>query len=171
MAATTKLTKPKVFVTGRKIISGVVDRKRREYKLGHNTKVQGNIVRNTNLNPDHILTFKSKGDDVTVRIDCGYPQILYEDIATNPTDFQGRYNPINSDVMARVGDIEVNRTAEVYYTLNGKDPIRTKSNLYTEPFTLHRDTAGDKTIIKVKTYYDGKESEMETVYIKLDSMK
>ena len=51
--------------------------------------------------------------------------------------------------------------SETYYTLNGKDPIRTKANLYIGAFTLLRNMSGtDNTIIKAKTYVRGKDSEV-----------
>lgn len=49
--------------------------------------------------------------------------------------------------------------SETYYTLNGKDPVRTKANLYTGAFTLRRNMSGtDNTIVKARTFVRGKES-------------
>jgi len=46
--------------------------------------------------------------------------------------------------------------SETYYTVNGKSPKRTKSNLYTGAFTLTRNESGtDNVILKVRTYYQG----------------
>lgn len=57
-----------------------------------------------------------------------------------------------------------NKDSNTYYTLNGKDPKRTKNNLYTKPFTIRRNTSGtDNIILKVRTYVIGKVSETRTV--------
>jgi hypothetical protein len=45
---------------------------------------------------------------------------------------------------------------EVYYTLNGKNPTRTKAYLYTGPFVLSENKSGsDNTIIKARAYKNG----------------
>lgn len=54
-----------------------------------------------------------------------------------------------------------NTHAEIYYTINGKDPMRTKSNLYTGVFTIKRNESGsDNTILKARTYVQGRASEV-----------
>ncbi len=51
--------------------------------------------------------------------------------------------------------------SETYYTINGKNPKRTKSNLYIGAFTLRRNESGtDNLILKVRTYYQGKWSKV-----------
>jgi len=45
---------------------------------------------------------------------------------------------------------------EIYYTLNGKNPTRTKAYLYTGPFTLSDNKSGsDNTIVKARSYKNG----------------
>ena len=62
---------------------------------------------------------------------------------------------------------EVNKTLDTYYTLNGKDPNRTKANLLTRgtsTLTVRANESGsDNVILKIKTYGRGLESEMTTV--------
>jgi len=63
----------------------------------------------------------------------------------------------------------VAQAAETYYTLNGKDPTRTKANLYTGAFTLRSNKSGtDNTIIKSRTYQGGRSSEVITVEITIE---
>ena len=53
-------------------------------------------------------------------------------------------------------NITFGTSSETYYTVNGKSPKRTKSNLYTGAFTLTRNESGtDNVILKVRTYYQG----------------
>ena len=62
---------------------------------------------------------------------------------------------------------QVNKNADTYYTVNGDDPVRTKANLYTGPFTIRRNLSGDNTVLKVKTYGRGKESVTRKVDLRL----
>jgi hypothetical protein len=58
--------------------------------------------------------------------------------------------------------------SETYYTLNGKDPVRTKANLYTGRFDIYRNGPGSGTIVlKARTYCQGYVSEVRTVEIKI----
>ena len=51
--------------------------------------------------------------------------------------------------------------SDTYYTLNGKNPKRTKSTVYTGAFTIRRNESGsDNCILKVRTYYNGSWSEV-----------
>ncbi len=74
------------------------------------------------------------------------------------------YSPRSSGDIIGETQIENRRigtSSETYYTLNGKNPKRTKSNLYTGAFTLRRNESGsDNVILKVRTYYQGKWSEV-----------
>ena len=98
--------------------------------------------------------------DVTVTIDA-IQTGANVDVALNSysnreaTDFVGA---------TAVTDNKVGKKAEVYYTTNGKTPMRTKSNLYTGAFTIRRNLSGtDNTIIKARTYCHGKWSKVMKV--------
>ena len=62
-----------------------------------------------------------------------------------------------------------NKYAETYYSLNGKDPIRTKKYLWIKRSIIirHNKTNGGKTIIKAKTYYQGLESKVSKLEIRI----
>lgn len=107
-----------------------------------------NKVRNAD-----ILTFKG---DVTIEI---------------VTDSDYSYSSYNTDKDI-VGDAEasntVNKNANTYYSLNGKDPKINKSYLYYKSFTVKSNLSGDdNTLIKAKTYARGKESEIATVEFRI----
>lgn len=57
---------------------------------------------------------------------------------------------------------------EIYYTLNGKDPVRTKAYLYTGAFTLSDNTSGsDNTIIKARSYLNGLWSDVAKIELRI----
>jgi len=67
----------------------------------------------------------------------------------------------NRFIGAMLPGVTGNTHAEIYYTTNGKDPVRTKSNLYTGVFTIKRNESGsDSTILKARTYVQGRSSEV-----------
>ena len=54
------------------------------------------------------------------------------------------------------GGLIQNETMYTYYTINGKDPKRTKANLYTGPFTVRQNkSGGDNYILKARSYING----------------
>ena len=59
---------------------------------------------------------------------------------------------------------------EVYYTLNGKNPTRTKAYLYTGPFTLSDNKSGsDNTIVKARAYLNGIWSDVAKIELRIAS--
>ena len=65
-------------------------------------------------------------------------------------------NNNNVFVGEQAGGLEQNQTMYTYYTLNGKDPKRTKANLYTGPFTVRQNkSGGDNYILKARSYING----------------
>ncbi len=60
-----------------------------------------------------------------------------------------------------------NKKSVTYYTLNGKDPVRTKSNLYTTPFKITHNVSGENTVLKTRTYVRGYKSEVRTVRLRI----
>ena len=65
------------------------------------------------------------------------------------------------------GGLSQNSVAETYVTVNGKDPKRTKANLYTNPFYINSNVSGDNVIIKARTYVNGLASEVRKVEIRI----
>jgi hypothetical protein len=59
---------------------------------------------------------------------------------------------------------------EIYYTLNGKDPIRTKAYLYTGAFELSDNKTGsDNTVIKARSYVNGLASDVAKIELRIAS--
>jgi len=71
--------------------------------------------------------------------------------------------------VAGMNKLAVNQTSETYYTLNGKDPSRTKANLWTgQPIDLRHNKSGtDNTIIKARSYINGLVSKVMKVEIRI----
>lgn len=68
-----------------------------------------------------------------------------------------------------VSDNKVGLKSETYYTVNGKDPSRTKSNLYTGAFIVkHNKSGSDNFVLKARTYCQGKESPVMKVEFKIN---
>ena len=75
-------------------------------------------------------------------------------------------NRDSSDIIGatQVSDKKVGKKSETYYTVNGKDPIRTKANLYTGAFTVkHNKSGSDNFILKARTYCEGRKSDVMKV--------
>lgn len=77
-------------------------------------------------------------------------------------------NRSSSDFVGKTAmgsDHKVAKYAETYYTVNGKDPVRTKANLYTGAFTIRANKFGssDNIVLKAKTYVNGIWSEVMKV--------
>jgi hypothetical protein len=94
-------------------------------------------------------------DDVTVTLtpDSKFDSNVYSNRSV--TDFVGKTRPDTDDV---------NLKADTYYTVNGKDPSRTKANLYTGHFVIKRNLSGtDNIVLKTKTYVQGQESKTRKI--------
>ena len=62
--------------------------------------------------------------------------------------------------------------ADIYYTLNGKDPKRTKNYVYkNRPLILRTNTVGDKIVLKARVYRMGTWSPVSTFEFKIINKK
>lgn len=108
-------------------------------------------------------------DEVTVTIvpDSSYETYTYKDIDAYE-DFSKSTNKVIGKVRKNVNNVGQNSISETYYSLNGKDPLRTKTFLYTKPFVVRRNSSGsDDVILKAKTFVGGKSSLIRTVKIRI----
>jgi hypothetical protein len=65
-----------------------------------------------------------------------------------------------------------NETMYTYYTLNGKDPSRTKAQLYTGPFTVRQNkSGGDNYVLKTRSYINGIASPVRRVDFRIVDLK
>lgn len=81
-------------------------------------------------------------------------------------------NRSSSDIIGKTpmgSDGKVNQYAETYYTVNGKDPSRTKAHLYTGAFSIRSNKFGssDNIILKARTYQGGNWSKVTMVEIRI----
>ena len=114
------------------------------------------IESDTDIRKREVLAFEG---DVTVTLtpDTDYTANSYSNRSDG--DFIGS-TPIANNLVAGYSD--------TYYTVNGKDPSRTKANLYTGAFSIRRNLSGhDNTILKTRTYVRGQSSPVRTVEIRI----
>lgn len=65
-----------------------------------------------------------------------------------------------------------NETMYTYYTLNGKNPNRTKAQLYTGPFTVRQNkSGGDNYVLKTRSYINGIASPVRRVDFRIVDLK
>ena len=143
---------PTIQLVGKQVTNGVYSSTNDTVTINtlEETTAHGNDVRKR-----EVLTFRGQVE-VTLTPTTNYGTNSYSR-RDNTTDIIGAWEAtrgVNNEP-------QVNLESETYYTLNGKDPTRTKANLYTGAFTVRRNMSGtDNTIIKAKTYVQGKESEV-----------
>ena len=62
----------------------------------------------------------------------------------------------------------IGQNFELYYTINGKNPTRTKAYLYTGAFTVAQNTSGsDNCIIKARSYMNGIWSDIAKIELRI----
>ena len=82
----------------------------------------------------------------------------------NKTAGTREVNDNNIFVGEQSGGLTQNETMYTYYTLNGKNPIKTKANLYTGSFTVRQTKSGsDNYILKARSYINGAASPVRRV--------
>jgi hypothetical protein len=102
------------------------------------------------------------------------PIIMIESVTITFTDPDGNsiptYNTSSNFLSGKPNISNIFGNYEIYYSLNGKNPIRTKSYLYTGPFTLTYNRSGsDNTIVKVKAFKNGMASDIACVELRIVS--
>jgi hypothetical protein len=151
---TTRVNPPKITITGQRVrrSSGSYGGAR-DTEVVHvqDVQVDGTDVRNaTRLDFRGAVRVKLTPDD-------RWPSRTYNRRVLG--EFVGRSQQDNNHFGQR---------SETYYTLNGKDPVRTKANLYTGRFDIYRTGPGSGTIVlKARTYCQGYVSEVRKVELKL----
>jgi hypothetical protein len=103
----------------------------------------------------------------------GSPRTEFKTLRDNPNvkTFQGSelVNPGDGMLTGRNNRVDVGRMAEVYYSLNGEDPLRSKTYLWTgKTVTIrHNPTGAGNCTIKFKTLYQGKTSYTLTIKLQI----
>jgi len=116
------------------------------------------VIRN-----DSVLTFQG-----TVKIKMRTPNTSLKDYARQQRLFQSENNSKNNDLI-EIGEINpTSGKGEIRYTLNGKDPSRTKYKIYKNDFKIKNGTIGaEKVILKARLYTRGRWSDVTSVEFKI----
>lgn len=111
------------------------------------------------------------GTDVTKREEIVFAGDITVTITPDTTYTANSYsNRSATDIVGAttVSNNAVGEKSETYYTTNGKDPVRTKANLYKGAFTVRRNLSGsDNFILKARTYCQGKWSPINKVELRI----
>ena len=116
----------------------------------------------TQFDSDNILTFSNNVRVIITTM--ALPKVVY-------TRESGKLSALEFEGKGRVNIKNVNHLAETYYTLNGKDPVRTKANIYNYHdkndtnndlgFVLSANNTGNSLLtVKAVTYQTGKKSKI-----------
>jgi hypothetical protein len=120
------------------------------------TTLEETIESSTSVRKREVLVYRG---NVTVS--------LVPDSTHNANSYSNR-DQVNDFIGVQDLGIAGTSRSETYYTLNGKDPKRTKSNLYAGKFIIRRnETGADNTIIKARTYVEGLSSSVMKVEIRI----
>ena len=151
MATESITNKPRIFVTGTRVLNDGSTTEVSDYELFNNKRQTGDS------------TFQS---ETTFMFYGSVSVTMTTDLDTkNYGDYSDRQD-------ARVGKFldESNKPkAEIRYTVNGKDPSRTKFTIYSDAVTLRKgvNQADDNIPLKARTYYRGQWSETVSVKLKI----
>ena len=166
---------PLVKITGNLVNSdtGSINSNKSEESFGDNDVEQNGLVvkhRSETIFRDTISVEITPDPNYKAEA-YGYSNLCssYEDVTRSTNTVVGKKPSAGSGTTYSSGTT-VNEKSNTYYSLNGKDPLRTKVNLYTGPFTIKRNTSGtDNIILKARTYVQGLESKVIRVDLKIIS--
>ena len=153
-----KLKTPNITLTGRivHLASGKVAAANSTYTGGNtDVRVSGNVVTNSSE-----VVFR---DGVILRFVPKYPQYSYN---PNSPEDENETKMVNESVSK---GSKVGQNSETWYTINGKDPVRTKSYLWQgkDIVLQHSKGTNDTMIIKAKTYYLGQVSDIASLEVRI----
>lgn len=156
-----RVEQPTITLTGVKVYdSGQVSNHIQDFTIDKNssTTIDINTADHTEIT-NRSTVYLFRGDvRVTITSDPKWPRNVY-----------GKRDSLRDIIgSTQVNKGNVNRYSETYYTLNGKDPVRTKAHLYIDDFRVRENLSGtDSTVLKVRTYIGGQASAVTTVQFKI----
>jgi len=164
------VAKPKIEIEGKLISTDGKIGSKTSISVDQTPKVNGNSVRATKGESAGSLPAFYNEVTLSLDVDSSVRKSLQNsnynnaNAKINSTTFQGKETSGKYNQAPSV----VNNIAYIYYTLNGKDPSRTKSNLYTGPITLrHNQFSGDNVIVKARVYFEGQSSSVTVANINI----
>jgi hypothetical protein len=156
----TKVDAPTIVLTGK-----LVDTSTGEFESNPDGQLR---VSNQDIRIDRNIVYNRE-----VKVFQGRVKVQ---VVPDPTWTPARYSEANSKSngttkvtgVTRTDKNHVNKKSETWYTTNGKDPVRTKSKLYTgKSFTILRNESGDNTVLKFRTYQGGRASAIRSIEFRI----
>lgn len=149
---------PEVRIAGKEVntTDGTLDSITRIYSRDHQRVIGGSASQKTAKDVDHRASDAFK-ESVTVTINPDTAKGFHNNQAVWRKAVEDREtNDKNVFYGEQPGGLSQNETMYTYYTLNGKNPNRTKAELYTGPFTVRQNkSGGDNYVLKVRSYING----------------
>jgi hypothetical protein len=152
----TRVDPPSVTLNGKQVTSGEYANTAAD--VSATTEVSNRDGDSSLIQKQDVILFWG---DVTVTLtpDTTWTAASYNE-ANQDREFVGKKNTGSSR--------EVNAQSETYWSVDGKDPVRGRSSLYTGPFTLRRNLSGiDNIVLKARTYCNGLKSEVTKVEFRI----
>jgi hypothetical protein len=165
---------PEVQIAGKEVntTDGTLDAITRIYSRDHQRVIGGSATQKTAKDVDHRAS-DAFARSVTVTINPDAIKGLNNNQATWRKAVEDRESNDNNVFYGeQPGGLEQNATMYTYYTLNGKDPSRTKAELYTGPFTVRQNkSGGDNYVLKTRSYINGIASPVRRVDFRIVELK
>jgi hypothetical protein len=166
----TKLTAPNILLSGTQITDTKDTQTTVEVSLNQGTSIQ-NITSTfgagtTEYKENNVLVFRDK---VQVVMNSSYTaQAESAAVTAAAAALVAAGKEVNYGKFRDATNVNL---AEIRYTLNGKDPSRTKFHIYRDSFYIKTNKSGsDNTILKARVYYQGQWSDVVTVELKIASV-
>ena len=170
-----RVNAPEVRISGKEVdtTDGTLNSITRIYSRDHQ-RIIGSETQTTAKDVDHrALDVFRNSVTVTINPDASTSKGFQNNQAVWRKAVEDReVNDNNIFVGEQSGGLEKNATMYTYYTLNGKNPNRTKANLYTGPFTVRQNkSGGDNIILKTRSYINGVASPVRRVDFRIMSVR
>jgi len=166
---------PEVRISGKEVnaTDGTLDSRTRIYSRDHQ-RVIGNETQTTAKDVDNRASDAfARSVTVTINPDAANNKGFQNNQAVWRKTVESReVNDNNVFVGEQAGGLTQNETMYTYYTLNGKNPNRTKAQLYTGPFTVRQNkSGGDNYVLKTRSYINGIASPVRRVDFRIVDLK
>ena len=170
-----RVNPPEVRISGKEVnvADGTLDSITRIYSRDHERLFGSDAATTARDVEARALDIFSRSVTVTINPDASGNKGFQNNQAVWRKTVEDReVNDNNVFVGEQDGGLIQNETMYTYYTLNGKDPKRTKANLYTGPFTVRQNkSGGDNYVLKTRSYINGIASKVRRVDFRIADLK
>ncbi len=123
------IAKPQIWLVGDEIMSNKIEFF--SERVDHARAVEGLVVTGTTtLKQEKLLTFDKRIRIIITSQIAGKPTYVREGRVLESTEFEGNQTNVEAKNFGDDQHKLMGQYSETYYTINGKDPVRTKINLY-----------------------------------------